>query len=457
MRRHETLWRRLAICSLSLASAGLAASCNELAEPQSNEVPNVAVTQQALSVDELAESCGMDLDCSGPGLAQGNASISGVAKVDAFFQSVLDFQTKSTSISSGIDAQLQAIRGDFGIAADANLSAELDAIFAAQLDGELKIEAEPARCAVDAQASLEAQAKCDVTVDPGMATVECKGSCAVEASADVECDADADLRCTVTAPSFECTGECKGSCEVALQAAASCEGTCKGSCSGDCSAYVKNAEGQLECEGTCEGTCQGSCKTEFAAEAECTGKCEGECTVENPKGGCEGGIRAECKAKADASISCSGRCEGEFTPPSASAECEANASAQAKLNVECTPPRVAVTYALKLTANTTVLAARPKFIVAVEKLKVRLPALFAAIKRAESIHAAGTELSTEGRVAVRAAVMAALSGDVSVKAKFGLTCAAAQLDTVGDVLESSVGKIKGSINASAKLIAALQG
>jgi hypothetical protein len=456
MSSHATLWRRLAMCSLSIATAGLAASCNELAEPQSNDVPNVAVTQQALTVNELAESCGMDLDCSGPGIAQGNASISGVARVDAFFQTVLDFQTKSTNISSAIDAELQAIRGDFGIAADANLSAELDAMFAAQLDGGLKIEAEPARCVVDAQASLEAQAKCDVTVDPGKATVECKGSCAVDASAEVECEADADLRCTVTAPSVECKGECKGSCAVELQAAASCEGTCKGSCSGDCSAYVKNADGELECEGTCEGTCEGSCKTEFAAEAECTGKCEGECTVENPEAGCEGGIRAECKAKADASIACSGRCEGEFEPPTASAECEANARAQAKLNVECTPPRVAITYALKLNVSNQVTTARPSFIVAVEKLKVRLPALFAAIKRAESVHAAGKELSVEGSAAVRAAVMTALSGDVSVQAKFGLTCAVGQLDTVGDVLESSIGKIKGSIEASAKLTAALQ-
>jgi hypothetical protein len=457
MSRNETLWRRLAICSLSLASAGLAASCNELAESQSNDAPSVAVTQQALSVDELAESCGMDLNCSGPGLAEGNASISGVARVDAFFQSVLDFQTKSTSISSGIDAELQAIRGDFGIAADADLGVELKAMIDAQLDGELKIEAEPARCAVDAQASLEAQAKCDVTIEPGKATVECKGSCAVEASADVKCAADADLRCTMTAPSIDCKGECKGSCEVELQAAASCEGTCKGSCSGNCSAYVKNAAGELECQGTCEGTCDGSCKTELAAEAKCTGKCEGECTVDNPTAGCEGGIRAECKAKADASISCSGRCEGEFEPPTASAECQANARAQAKLNVECTPPRVAISYALKLTPGAKALLARPSFIVAVEKLKVRLPALFAAIKRAESVHAAGTELSADGRAAVRAAVMTALSGDVSIQAKFGLKCAAVQLDTVGDVLESSVKKIKGSIDASAKLTAALQG
>jgi hypothetical protein len=454
---NEKLWRRLAIYSLSLATASLVASCNQLAEPRSSDVPDVATTQQALTADDLAEQCGLDVKCSGPGIAEGNASISGVAKVDTFFQSVLDFQTKSSNISSGIDAELQGIRGDFGIAANANLAEELKAMITAQLDGELKIEAEPARCAVDAQASLQAQAKCDVDVDPGHATVDCKGSCAVEASAEVKCDAEADLRCTVTAPSVECKGECKGSCEVSLEAAASCSGTCKGSCSGNCSAYVKNAEGDLECAGTCEGSCEGSCKTELAAEAECMGKCEGECTVENPKAGCEGGIRAECKAKGQASISCMGRCEGEFEPPKASADCEANARAQAKLNVECTPPRVAVTYALKLNVDRKALLARPAFIVAVEKLKVRLPALFAAIKRAESVHAAGTELSAEGRVAVRAAVMTALDGDATIQVKVGLKCAAAQLDTVGDVLKSSVSKIKGSIDASAKLTAALQG
>jgi hypothetical protein len=457
MRSNETLWGRLATFSLSLATAGLAASCNQLAEPPPRDVPSAAVTQQALTVDELAKSCGLDVNCTGPGIAEGNASISGVGKVDAFFQSVLDFQTKSTSISSAIDAELQAIRGDFGIEADVNLADELGAMIDAQLEGGLEIDAEPARCAVDAQASLQAQAKCDVEVEPGKATVECKGSCAVEAGAEVECDAEADLRCTMAAPSIDCKGECKGSCEVALQAAARCDGTCKGSCSGKCSAYVKNADGELECEGACEGSCEGSCKTELAAEAACMGTCEGECTVQNPEAGCEGGIRAECKAKADASISCNGRCEGEFEPPAASAECEVSARAQAKLNVECTPPRVAIRYALKVNAVRNALGARPSFIVAVEKLKVRLPALLAAIKRAESVHAAGTELSVDGRAAMRAAVMTALSGDASIQVKVGLTCAATQLDTVGDVLESSVGKIKDSIDASVKLTAALQG
>jgi len=51
----------------------------------------------------IAKACGIDVDCKGGGIAEGNASISGVASIDAVFQSVLNFQAKADNISAGAD------------------------------------------------------------------------------------------------------------------------------------------------------------------------------------------------------------------------------------------------------------------------------------------------------------------------------------------------------------------
>ena len=56
------------------------------------------------------------MDCKGGGIVKGNASISGVASIDAFFQSVISFQAKADNVSAGINAQLAGdSQGDFGI------------------------------------------------------------------------------------------------------------------------------------------------------------------------------------------------------------------------------------------------------------------------------------------------------------------------------------------------------
>jgi hypothetical protein len=436
--------------SSSLALAALSAGCQPQTAQQANE-EKVAVTQQAEGVDDLAKMCG--LACPDKGIVDGNASISGVASVDSFFQAVLDFQTKADNVSAGIDAQLAAIKGDFGIDANTSVEAGLSAAIDANVEGELTIDAEPAKCQVDAEATIQAQAKCDVDVKPGMASVKCEGSCQVDASADVSCSADADLQCTVQAPSVECSGECSGTCEVMLDAAASCDGECHGSCSGNCSAYVKNGSGDAECAGQCDGMCMGSCKAKLAAAAECKGKCEGECKLTNPpKAMCEGAIKAECKAHANAMVDCKGHCDGDFEPPSAKADCQASAKAEAKVNVECTPPRVAINYKLKAGVDAM---AQAKFVAGVKNLEVRLPALLASIKKAGIVAEAGAGLAGDGKAAVSGAVDAALKGDVSLRAKIGLGCALTQLDDVGDAVKGSSDKLAGSISASGKLTAAL--
>ena len=423
---------------LSLFGAGLLAltsmSCGS--ETGEDGVPSIPPL-----VKELGEQCGIDVGCE-RGLVEGNASISGVASVDAFFQSVLNFEARADMVSSGIDAEVRAIGAAFGIEGD--VAAGLDAQVKANLDGELKVVAEPARCEVDAQASVQASASCEGEVSPGMVEVDCSGSCEVEATAEVKCDAMADLKCTVTAPSVECKGGCSGSCTVTGSVAASCEGTCRGGCMGDCS--LMNAEG--ECEGHCEGTCMGECEFAVTADATCMGTCNGECTVTNPMGGCEGGVRAECQAKADASVKCEGRCTGEVTPPMASVECQATAKAEASLNVECTPPRVEIVYAFKAGVSAE---AQAKFEAGVSVLKARLPALLASIRKAESIGGAGVDLGVAGGTAVKAAARAALEGDATIRVQLGVACAVAELNEVAKTVESSGSRLNASIDAAAEL------
>jgi len=99
----------------------------------------------------LAKTCG--LACPGDtvdgvklaGIAEGNASISGVQPVDSFFAAVVNFKSSADGVSDGIQAQLDAIRADFGIKADADLAAGLKAQFDANLTAKLDIDYEPAR------------------------------------------------------------------------------------------------------------------------------------------------------------------------------------------------------------------------------------------------------------------------------------------------------------------------
>ena len=405
------------------------------------------------AIKPVAEACDIDVDCKAGGIAKGNASISGVASIDAFFQSVINFQAKADNVSAGITAQLEAIRTDFGIAADANLATELDAQFKANLKGGLVVKAEPAKCAVDAQATVEASARCDVMVDPGKATVKCNGSCELDADAKVECDAMAELQCTATAPSIKCEGTCSGTCEAELTAEAKCEGTCSGSCSGECSAY-SDKEG-TQCAGTCDGMCKGSCKAVAKADVACEGKCEGECTAKAGGAMCEGSARASCKAMGSVMAECHGRCDGEVEPPKASAECEASAKAEAKVNVECTPPRVEINYTLKADLEA---GAKAKFEAGLRNLEVRLPALLASLKKASFVADAGKGLAADATGAVKGGVNAAIDevgAKGNFKVVFGLQCALGELGAVKNAIADSSENLSSSVSAAGKVTAAL--
>jgi hypothetical protein len=425
---------------------------------RSNRISLIFIAASSL----LVASCGEDgsnpvtdacgLECGT--IAEGSASISGVASVDAFFSSVASFQGKANGVSAAMEAELNAIRADFGIAADADLAASIQAQIDANVQGSLSVKAEPARCAVDASATLEAQAKCDASIDPGMASVQCMGSCEVEASAEVDCGVDAEVQCTYTQPALECSGTCNGTCEVELTAEAECSGTCTGTCSGECSAYSDS--GATQCAGKCDGMCMGSCKAAASADATCEGKCEGECTATAPDGNCEGAVRAECKGMANAMVECKGKCTGEFEPPMAKAECQASAKAEAKLNVECTPPRLEIAYVLKADASVDV-EAQARFVAAVENLKFRLPALLAALGKAELIVDAGEGLIADASGAVKGGVEAAgeAIGDGNLKIAFGIQCALTELPKVGDAIGGAATRLEGNVSAVASLKGAL--
>ncbi len=385
---------------------------------------------------ELAKQCGIDVDCEAGGIAEGNASISGVASVDAFFQSVINFEGKANAVSSGIEAEIAAIKADFGIAADADLKAGLEAQISANVEGSFTVDFEPAKCQVDAMATLEASAQCDASIDPGSAMVACEGSCEVEASAMVDCGAEATLECTVSAPSVECMGSCTGTCSVDVSASAICDGTCKGECAG-------TLEG-----GKCDGMCTGSCETEFAAAATCEGSCKGECKTTPPSGGCEAGAKVECTANAGAMVMCSGRCEGSVEPPSVKAECQASAKAEASLNVECTPPRVAASFKLKAGLDAS---AQASFEAAVKNLvELRLPRILASVKKAEFVVDAGAELTASATGAIKGA-LGELDGGANLRVVFGLQCALGQLDAVGSTIASASGRLQGNITAVGEL------
>jgi len=393
---------------------------------------------------DLAAQCG--LVCSDKGIVDGNASISGIAKIDAFFGSVVNFNAKANLIAGNIDAELAKIKLSVGLNADDDVGmvkAAMIAKFKLDAKAGVKIAYKPAECAVSAKATIEATAKCEGKVEPGTVAVECKGSCEADASASATCDASADVKCVGTAPNLQCSGECKGTCE--LKAAAACSGTCHGECSGTCSA--KDAMGQ--CQGSCDGMCQGSC--EMAASAHCDGSCKGECTYTPPDAKCDASASVKCEAKANASVMCNGKCDGEVTPPKASAECKASAKADASLNVECTPPSVDVSYqfdaSLKGDAQVKAQAEFEAFLIG---FKASLSNVLAQLKQSDVVLAAGIDIGANGVKAVNAAAVA-LQGDASLKVTIGVGCAIQELDKVGTAMKDSTDKLKGSVSAAGSL------
>jgi hypothetical protein len=392
-------------------------------------------------VGDLAKQCG--LTCSEKGILEGNASISGIQSIDAFFGAVVNFKGKAELVSGNINAELTKMKLSVGLTADddpAMIKAAMIAKFKLDAKAGVKVAFKPAQCAVSAKATIEATAKCDASFDPGKAEVECHGGCEADATVEAKCDANATVSCKGTAPSLACEGTCKGSCE--LKAAAKCEGTCKGTCSGNCS--VKDASGQ--CAGSCDAMCEGTC--EMSGSAKCEGSCKGECTYTPPDGKCEGGASVTCEAKADATVKCNGKCTGDFEPPMAKAECQASAKADASVNVECTPPSVDISYQFAATADAEAQANFEAFLVG---FKGSFGAIVAASAQSDVVVQAGVDMIAAGKGAVEGAVKE-LGASADLKASIGAGCALTALGDVKTLIDKSTGDLKASATASASLV-----
>lgn len=409
----------------------------------------LAVGAQGCEDNPIAQACG--LECPATGIVEGNAAISGLGNIDAFFGAVVDFNVAAKANAGAIRGRLDAIAASVGLepgASGAEIKAALEAHLAANVQGGLTLNYEPAKCSASADVVLEAQAKCDAEFDPGSAKVSCSGSCEVKGNISAQCDAQGNLSCTAKGPSVECSGTCSGSCELSV--AAACEGTCRGECSGQCE--VRDAQGN--CAGKCEGNCQGSC--ELAAGGSCSGSCQGECAVELPSAECEAMAEVSCSAEAMGSIECNGGCDAEVTPPSAKAECQASAQAKANVSVECTPPRLDITFDWSAEVSGDA-AAKAEFRAWIENFKIQYAALLAEIKRSEFVLEAGADLTAAASGAVETSINTAISAtsETDIRAWVGLGCAVQELPNVGSAIAEGTTALQGSVTAAAEVSAAI--
>jgi hypothetical protein len=392
--------------------------------------------------DDLAEQCG--LKCPSKGIVEGNASISGVASIDAFFGAVVDYKAAADSVNSGIRVQLDAIAVGVGLepgATGAEIKAGIQAKLDANISGSLTVNAQPAKCQASVEVAASAAAECDVEVDPGSIEVKCEGSCTIDASAQADCSAMGNLRCTGTAPNLACEGTCTGECN--LEVAASCEGTCRGACDAECS--VVDSSGN--CAGQCMGNCQGSC--ELNAGGSCSGKCEGSCEYTPPGAECEANAEAKCTAAAEANVECKGGCEGDVRPPEVKAECKATVEAKAEASVECTPPSIDIAWQWKAGVNAD---AQAEFKAWINTFKGQLSGLLAATAKAEILVAGAGNLSAAANAAVKGGIEEIeASGDL--KATIGAGCALGQLSSVVSVLGGVGTSLQGSLSASVEITA----
>ncbi|HFE45112.1 MAG TPA: hypothetical protein ENJ18_06400 [Nannocystis exedens] len=394
--------------------------------------------------NKLAEQCG--LVCPDKGILEGNASISGIASMDAFFGAVLDYSASINTVNANIRGELDAMAISVGLepgAAGADIKAAIDAKLNAAISGGLKITAKPAQCSASVDIAASAAAECDVEVDPGEVDVRCEGSCTIDASAQADCAATGNLRCEGTAPNLECSGTCTGDCN--LQVAGTCEGTCNGTCDGTCS--VENGNG--DCAGACDGMCQGTC--ELTAGGSCEGQCEGTCEWDPGMAECDAGLEARCEAAAEANVACEGGCKGTVEPPEVSAECSATVEAKAEASIECTPPSIDISWQWSAELEGDV-KAQGEFKAWITGFKGQLAGLLAATAKAEILVDGVANLSGAAEAAVSgAATELQASGDL--KASIGAACALTELKDVAGLLGSAGGELKASLEASVEITA----
>ena len=151
---------------------------------------------------DLLEQCG--LACPSVGVLEGNASISGVNSIDAFFSSVIAVRDAGGRVQDGIRAELITmanlleIEGAAGLSVDqlaAEITAALEAEFAANVQGSVSLTVSEPRCEASLEASVSAAAEGDVVADTGTIEASCNGYCEVSAEVAAQCEAEGTLKC----------------------------------------------------------------------------------------------------------------------------------------------------------------------------------------------------------------------------------------------------------------------
>lgn len=383
---------------------------------------------------DVGEAC--NLNCAAEGVAEGNAAISGIQSVDAFFGAVIKFKAAADLMTQNVadaKARLALSVGLPAAASDAELKAALQQKIDANVKGGLKIRYKQPECRASVKATVEATARCDAEFDPGKAEVKCEGSCTAEAGAEVKCEGDAELVCKGTAPELKCSGSCTGSCN--LDVAAKCDGTCKGTCTG------AGGTGQ-SLEGHCDGNCKGEC--EMKAGGECKGQCKGECEYKPGEASCSADAQVECRAQGNASVDCKGSCDGKITPPKAKAECEAAAKAEASADVECTPPDLDIEFKFKAGLNAKQKAAFQAWLSVFQTQVARL--VVEAEGRGRVLLASAGDLSAAAKGAVQGSI-SELKGSANLRLAVGAGCALGQLDAAAGLIAGAQGSVQGNVTS----------
>lgn len=402
------------------------------------------------SATAVARQCGLDVECEAGGFAEGKASISGVASIDAFFGAAIDLNAAMLRLDGKLRGELDAVGASVGLepgASGADLKLAIEDHLSGYIEGGLKIDYQAPKCEASVEAGISAAAECDAEVEPGSVTAKCEGSCEIEAGAEVKCDANATLVCKGTAPEFECSGDaiCSGSCVAEFSAAARCDGTCRGSCTVD----GQTMDGF---DGQCNGDCEGECAVDMSAGGSCEFECQGSCEYKPASGTCEADASARCEANAGASIECDAGCEGTVEPPMVSAECEATVDAKASASVECTPPTLAFGFGWNA-AVANDLEAQAEFRAWLEGFRLHFAAILAARVEAELVAKAGLDLVATTEGALKTAIED-LIADPNVKASFGARCAILELPVAAAALQSSQGELTASASAAVEVVSA---
>jgi hypothetical protein len=403
-------------------------------------------------------------------IATGDIGISGDARLDGFFKALGTMQNATVTIQTDFDANIRALaslypnvtlpEGALNAQAVGLVTGAIQADIEANVQGELVVDYQPARCQANVNVAVEAQAKCEVKagctaeVEPGEISVACEGKC----TGSCEGSCTGEFACEVQAGGIQCMGQCEGACT--LETAAACNGTCRGECSGSCSA--QDAMGN--CAGTCDGNCEGTC--ELAVAAECSGSCTGKCLVTPPEAGCE----ASASCRGSCTGECSGGCEGNFTPPSAhvdcqaEADCQASAKAEANASLDCSPPQLKIDYALNADVSAE---ARAQFTARLAEVKARGAAIVQGLAKYRALVTGEAEVVVDGQAEVQTvfdpspaeALATSVQGfaNASAFARFDIPaaripCMVAAVAEAGPILTSLTTGTAASIQAQAAFV-----